>query len=409
MKFSIKRLFVVVMYLLVSAFSARAAFADAPIVMIEQPANSEVVSGVISIFGWAVGNPEVESVSYKIDDKSAKSMPYGGSRNDVAAAYPDYPDANESGYSMVFNTRRLDNGPHTLSISATNKTGDTTTETIEFVVSNAPGDDNPYGVVIDLSNATVSIVDSETLFLENVIVDGKSVNTLLAYSPANNAFWMTSFQDDSNGDGKFEDDENGDGYHDDDENKDGKHDYVKVLGEVTAINGDMVSVRIIKHRYFDPQGDSLDIDITGAKFEGGAREDLAVGSIIEVKGEWNAPILTAVEVEFEDDESSDLNAKAKLEGEIVAVDGNVLTVAVHEHKNFPYDSGDVLVDISAAEYKQGASVSDMVVGTVIEVRGKWDAAAGMLLAKHIEVDGKEDEKEDENEDEKEDDHEDGHP
>ena len=204
---------------------------------VERPKQDEVVSGVTNVYGWALGDPYLDVLEVAVDDGPFKGLPYGGEREDVHQVFPGYPFSDDSGFALTVNTRELGNGPHEITIRADNGV-EVAEKTVRFVVSNppgAPGEDNPAKLRVDLSGATVSVVGTDSLFIEGMLVDGQSVNTVVSFSRASNAFVMSSFQYDSNRDGVFDDDLDEDGFHDDDANGDGLHDHQKVKGTVVSV------------------------------------------------------------------------------------------------------------------------------------------------------------------------------
>jgi len=49
-----------------------------PLLNIESPAQNSVVSGVITIFGWSVGSPEVRQAWFSLGGGPFTPLPYGG-------------------------------------------------------------------------------------------------------------------------------------------------------------------------------------------------------------------------------------------------------------------------------------------------------------------------------------------
>jgi hypothetical protein len=68
------------------------------------------------VSGWAVSDRKIVSVEAFIDGASLGLVPYGGSRLDVAAAFPQYPDAEHSGWAMKWNYGLHEPGEHLLTV-----------------------------------------------------------------------------------------------------------------------------------------------------------------------------------------------------------------------------------------------------------------------------------------------------
>lgn len=98
--------------LMLAAMAAQAA----TLAYIEEPADNSTVSGVGNLRGWAISTDPISEVRYSIDGEGMGAIPYGGTRRDVAAAYPGVPGSGESGFSMAFNYGNLGAGPHVLTV-----------------------------------------------------------------------------------------------------------------------------------------------------------------------------------------------------------------------------------------------------------------------------------------------------
>jgi N-acetylmuramoyl-L-alanine amidase len=99
-----------------------------PSVFIDTPAQGSVVSGTVTIAGWAVDNTTVvgtaiRSVQVKVDGVVVGNATYGVSRPDVCNAYPGRPDCPNVGFTYQLNTATLTSGQHTITVSATDSDG----------------------------------------------------------------------------------------------------------------------------------------------------------------------------------------------------------------------------------------------------------------------------------------------
>lgn len=183
--------------------------ATPPAVFIDNPSPGKVLSGIVSCYGWAVGETHpVQSVKFFIDGGSkGLAVGYGGDREDVADVYPAALAANRSGFAVAINTRLLTNGPHTLEVVVKNTNGEAASQVVDFSVSNAPGDENPTSVVVDVMGAQFDAVSPTELMVTGVGINGQPLDTLLTFDPSSNHFVMTSFVDDTDGDGLPDDPE----------------------------------------------------------------------------------------------------------------------------------------------------------------------------------------------------------
>ncbi|HEY6823655.1 MAG TPA: Ig-like domain-containing protein, partial [Steroidobacteraceae bacterium] len=94
-----------------------------PIATTDVPAPGTVISGVsASVAGWAFDNVGVDSVLVYVDGALRGTATLGGSRPDVAAAYPHIAP-NDSGWNYALDTTALSNGPHSLVVHARDRTG----------------------------------------------------------------------------------------------------------------------------------------------------------------------------------------------------------------------------------------------------------------------------------------------
>ena len=96
---------------------------DSLIVALENPANGQRISGVLPIYGWAIDKKGITKVELLIDDQWIADIPYGGTRQDVKNTYPDYPNAENSGFATIWNYSALTAGDHSIKVRAHNQDG----------------------------------------------------------------------------------------------------------------------------------------------------------------------------------------------------------------------------------------------------------------------------------------------
>ena len=149
---------------------------DLPLAVLEDPVDGHTVSGVRAIYGWALDKKGITKVELFIDDHWTAVIPYGGTREDVKSFYPDYPDAEHSGFAMIWNYSTLTSGSHFMKVRVHNQDGLSkdleATVTVkkfhgEFADKVVPGErilrhnvvtvdgtDKTYDIQIDWSNAS---------------------------------------------------------------------------------------------------------------------------------------------------------------------------------------------------------------------------------------------------------------
>lgn len=88
----------------------------APFGIVETPANGVSLALTLSGSGWALDNVEVTRIEILVDGQKVADGVYGGSRPDVAAVWGTFPNARNAGFTFSFDTTRISNGSHTLSV-----------------------------------------------------------------------------------------------------------------------------------------------------------------------------------------------------------------------------------------------------------------------------------------------------
>jgi serine protease len=158
------------------------------IAYLEEPVPGGSASGVGNIRGWAVSQRAVRRVDLYVDGTLAFAVPYGGSRGDVGAAYPAYPGAGNSGFSMAYNFGNLSAGSHTFMVHAVDDAGSyqDASSTFNVVRFTASFIANPGEV--SLLGASATMLDGNTFRLNNVVVQGAIYNLTLRWSTATQGF-----------------------------------------------------------------------------------------------------------------------------------------------------------------------------------------------------------------------------
>src|ERR1022692_1810355 len=121
--------------------------AQTPYVNIDIPAPGAVVSGTVSMIGWALDNTSVigtainpGSLVVSLDGAPVGTATYGMYRSDVCAAFPGRPGCPNVGFTFNLNTAALSPGAHTITVSATDgddPTPDTGSASVTVTVGGA--------------------------------------------------------------------------------------------------------------------------------------------------------------------------------------------------------------------------------------------------------------------------------
>jgi len=92
--------------------------------LLESPGDGKTLSGVKPIYGWALDGEAVTKVELFIDGHYVCQIPYGGLREDIGETHPEYPEAEEAGFALVWNYSVLSAGEHTVGIRVHNSRGE---------------------------------------------------------------------------------------------------------------------------------------------------------------------------------------------------------------------------------------------------------------------------------------------
>ena len=76
----------------------------------------EPVTGRLTIEGWVLARSGIAGIDVHLDDQSLGEAHYGLARQDVGAAFADWPNAVRSGYAFHCPPRSLRTGPHVVSL-----------------------------------------------------------------------------------------------------------------------------------------------------------------------------------------------------------------------------------------------------------------------------------------------------
>ena len=114
---------------------------DLPMIAeLESPQDGKSVLGVKTIYGWALDGEGIVRVKLFIDGEHVCDIPYGGLREDLKEAYPDYPNAEKGGFALVWNYSSLSPGSHLVEIEIVNVRGATLKLAANVLALQLPGE-----------------------------------------------------------------------------------------------------------------------------------------------------------------------------------------------------------------------------------------------------------------------------
>lgn len=154
-----------------------------PIGNIDNPTDSETISGQYDIKGWFLDGDGISKLEVIVDNNITGNAVYGDLRTDIGIKYPLY-NNNNSGFHYSLDTTKLTAGSHKLTIRETSRSGSQKTlPEITVNVSNKPRAATINYFLSENSTVTIEILDSS----------GKLIKTLESGSPKqagwNSAKW----------------------------------------------------------------------------------------------------------------------------------------------------------------------------------------------------------------------------
>ena len=165
--------------------TANNASTNSTLIYVDQPtANSSPLSGVATVNGWALDDQAVFNgpVSISVDGTAIGAATYGLPRPDVCVVYPGRVPCPNVGWSFLFDTAMLPDGPHTLTVSAG---GPTKSVSTKITIANGNSAIPKLKVYIDrpisdspvlqgtthMSGWAISTIPGVSLFYLNVLID----------------------------------------------------------------------------------------------------------------------------------------------------------------------------------------------------------------------------------------------
>jgi hypothetical protein len=143
--------------------------------MIESPGFGQVSVGVGVMRGWAFSGDSgatIHTIQAFVDGQSIGTLPCCSARGDVAALFPNYPSAGNSGWGAVVNYGALPTGPHTISVQVTDSRE--VIQTFERGIEVIRIGDAVFVDDLSLTDATARIEEDEDIVISGVHVRDKA-------------------------------------------------------------------------------------------------------------------------------------------------------------------------------------------------------------------------------------------
>ena len=156
-------------------------------VTLEEPAAGLVHMGVGNLRGWALSSAGIRKVTAYLDGALLAEIPYGGTRGDVGAVFPDISGSERSGFSMSLNYSGLSAGNHTLEVVAESLDSNTVSRSVDFQTIRFDSEYIGPDELIDL-NAAASVLSGDEIRVENISIAGRSYNLLLRWRTTEQGF-----------------------------------------------------------------------------------------------------------------------------------------------------------------------------------------------------------------------------
>jgi YVTN family beta-propeller protein len=168
----------------------REGWADISLVL-ENPGQNQRISGIGAVSGWtfsSVSGARV-SVRMRIDGVDNGVIPCCSERSDVLNNFPNFPQASQSGFGLLFNFNNLTEGTHTLTIEVQDDAGSAPQIQEHTIVVAKPGGFD-FLSELNLDDASTPTIadDKQSIVINKVKVTDKAtekvqeVNLRLAWS-----------------------------------------------------------------------------------------------------------------------------------------------------------------------------------------------------------------------------------
>lgn len=127
----------------------------------------EPVTARLTIEGWLLSRSGVAEISVWIDDQRIGEPQYGLTRQDVGAAFPDWPNALRSGYAFHCPPRNLRNGEHVVTIAVRANNGEELRRSFRIDVNKPEDDDEIVSIRRRIPPAEVDVLTEALVQLDH--------------------------------------------------------------------------------------------------------------------------------------------------------------------------------------------------------------------------------------------------
>ena len=161
-------------------------------VYIDSPQPFATYSGINTVRGWAI-HPDKPMfyVEVYIDGELFSGVPVGGSRGDVANAFPEYEDSVFSGWAQTLNFKNLEEGVHELEVRAYTEDGLYNSASTQFCSDRFTKQFISNPIEIRLTEVERLHIWNERLIMEGVRIEGRKWNMELSWNTSTQGFEIT--------------------------------------------------------------------------------------------------------------------------------------------------------------------------------------------------------------------------
>jgi len=159
-------------------------------IVLEEPVDSGISSGIGNIRGWVISDSGVDRVELFVNGQYQADIPFGGQRKDVESAYPNVPNSINSGFGQTFNFGELGYGQHQITVRAYLGDGLLIEDTASFKASVLPVPFIPESEKLDFSVASLSLdkTTGEVRIAKVDLTSGERLDLRLKWSTAEQGF-----------------------------------------------------------------------------------------------------------------------------------------------------------------------------------------------------------------------------
>ena len=166
-------------------------------IVLEEPVDSGVSSGIGNIRGWVISDSGVDRVELFVNGQYQANIPFGGQRKDVERAYPHVPNSINSGFGQTFNFGELGYGQHRITVRAYLGNGLLIEDTAYFKASVLPVPFVPESEKPNLSVASISVdkTTGEIRLTKVELSSGERLDLRLEWSTPEQGFSLVEVTD----------------------------------------------------------------------------------------------------------------------------------------------------------------------------------------------------------------------